>query len=104
MFLSKVIKKFWNLQDGGESELSAAESGWKSYKGIHLVPYKKWQPTKGNAKERRGPVPPPFKMLRKPGPAPKIDKPLTAKAKQLLLRNPDLSNASIAQRLETAKK
>ena len=101
--MRKAIKKFWRLRDNGLSETEAAAECWKSYKGYHLLPYEQWHPTKGNPKERRGPIPPPFKMNAKPGPKPKIDKELKAMAKQLLLRDPDLSNTALAQKLETAK-
>ena len=103
LMLSKAIKMFWRLRDSGKSENEAAAACWISYNGYHLVPYEKWKPTKGNPKERRGPVPPSFKMTKKPGPKPKIDKKLKAAAKQLLLRDPDLSNTAIAQKLQTQK-
>ena len=102
--MSKAIKKFWKLRDSGNSENEAAAACWKTYKNVHLVSYKKWTPTSGNPTTRRGPVSPHFKMTKKTGPAPKLDKKLKAKAKQCLLRDPDLSNTAIAQRLETAKK
>ena len=103
--LSKAIKKFWHLRDiEGMTENQAAAECWKSYKGYHLVPYSKWHPTKGNPTERRGPVPPAFKMTKKPGPKPKLDKTQRARAKQFLKRDPDLSNTALAQKLQTAQK
>jgi len=103
--LRKAIKKFWKLRDADAlSENEAAARCWETYKGVHLVKYSKWCSTKGNATERRGPVPPPFKMNRKPGPKPKIDKKMKAVAKQHILRDPDLSNVAIAQRLETKRR
>ena len=102
--MRKAIKKFWKLRDNGSSENEAAAACWETYKNVHLVPYTVWKPTQGNATERRGPVPPHFKMTKKTGPSPKVDQKLTAKAKQFLLRDPELSNVAIAQKLETAKK
>ena len=102
--MRRVIKKFWHLRDvEGMSEREAAEVCWKSYKRILLVQYDNWQPTKGNQTERRGPVPPPFKMTRKTGPKPKLDKKDRARAKQYLDRDPDLSNTALAQKIETSK-
>jgi len=102
--MRRAIKKFWHLRDvDGMTEREAAEECWKSYKGVHLVKYKSWKPTKGNQTERRGPVPPPFKMTRKTGPKPKLDKKDRARAKQYLDRDPDLSNTSLAQKMETSK-
>ena len=73
--MRRAIKKFWHLRDvDGMTEREAAEECWKAYKGLHLVKHKIWKPTKGNQTERRGPVPPPFKMTRKTGPKPKLDK------------------------------
>ena len=86
------------------SQNEAAGACWKTYKGYHLVPYSKWSPTEGNSTERRGPIPPPFKMTAKTGPKPKMDKKTKARAKQYLLRDPDLNNAAIAQKLQTARK
>ena len=103
--LRKAIKKFWYLRDSeGLSENEAAAQCWKSYPHVHLVKYSKWTPTKDNATERRGPVPPEFRMTKKPGPKPKLDTKMRAAAKQYLLRDPDLSNTSIAQKLETKRR
>ena len=49
------------------------------------------------------PSPPEFRMTKKPGPKPKLDTKMRAAAKQYLLRDPDLSNTSIAQKLETKR-
>ena len=101
-FLRNAIKKFWHLRDEkGFSESQAAAQCWENYPNIHLVPYEKWKPTKGNASDRRGPVSPHYKMTKKTGPKPKMTKKMRAEAKQHLLRDPDLNNAAIAQRLET---
>ena len=102
--MRKAIKKFWHLRDvDGKNERQAAEECSKSYRGVHLVDYKTWKPTKGNQIERRGPIPPHFKMTRKKGPKPKLDKKDRARAKQYLERDPDLSNTALAQKIETCK-
>ena len=85
------------------TEREAADACWKTYPGIHLVKYDVWNPTKGNQTERRGPVPPHFKMTKKTGPKPKLNKKDRARAKQYLDRDPDLSNTALAQKIETAK-
>ena len=101
----KAIKKFWHLRDPeGLSENEAAAECWKTYPCVHLVKYSKWTPSKGNATERRGPTPPEFRMTKKPGPKPKLDTEMRAAAKQYLLRDPDLSNTAIAQKLETKRR
>ena len=103
--LRKAIKMFWRLRDSeGLSENQAAAQCWESYPRVHLVEYSKWKPTKGNATERRGPVPPPFRMTKKPGPKPKLDTKMRSAAEQFLLRDPDLSNTTIAQKLETKRR
>ena len=99
--LRNAIKKFWYLVDVKNFTVDESASAcWDSYPNIHLVPYKKWSPTKGNPTDRRGPVPPPFKMTRKPGPKPKMNQKLTEIAKQSILRRPKASNPSVAQHLQ----
>ena len=102
--MRQAIKKYWKHRDQGMTSDEAAAACWKSYRGCHLVPYNIWSPTKGNPTARRGPTPPHFKMTKKPGPQPKLDKKAKARAKQYLLRDPDLSNAGIAQKVETTEK
>ena len=102
--LRRAIKTYWSLRDvEGMTEREAADACWKSYPGYHLVKYDVWNPTKGNQTERRGPMPPHFKMTKKTGPKPKLNKKDRARAKQYLDRDPDLSNAALAQKVETAK-
>ena len=101
-FLSKAIRKFWHHRDvDGLTTEQAAAKCWEVYKGIHLVDYQKWTPTKGNPDSRRGPVPAPFKMTKKTGPKPKLSSVEIASAKQDVLRHTTLSNSALAQRLET---
>ena len=100
--MSKAIRKFWQHRDvDGLTTNQAAAKCWESYKGIHLVDYQKWTPTKGNPDNRRGPVPAPFKMTKKTGPKPKLSTIEVASAKQDVLRHTSLSNTALAQRLET---
>jgi len=98
--LRYATKKYWDLRDQHKMNSDeAAAKCWETYPNIHLVPYKKWTSTKGNPTDRRGPVPPPHKMTKKTGPKPKMNKNMTATAKQMLLRHPKASNSSIAQNL-----
>ena len=97
--LRKAIKKFWFLRDQGNSENEAAAACWKAYKGVHLVDYKEWTPTKGNPGARRGPVTPHFRRNRKRGRKLKVTPVELKFAKQKLRRQPRINNATLAQHI-----